>query len=143
MNNKQIDLTLYVSAVALALAVFLPLTALPVYGNVSYNGIADIESYLVILCALSGPALLFAGKQKLAFLSPLGVWLVLLFPAIQSLSEAEDTSLLGRMGNQAASVAQEYAADLFMNIGNFSWGGYVLLISLLVFTCSSILRSLK
>ncbi len=38
---------------------------------------------------------------------------------------------------------QDFAADLFLNVAEFSWGGFVLLVGLLAFTVTCILRSFK
>ena len=59
MTKKNLELAVYTSAILLAIGVFLPITKLPIYGEVSYNKISSFESYLVILFALSGPALFF------------------------------------------------------------------------------------
>jgi hypothetical protein len=145
MSNKNLEVALYVSAVLLAIGVFLPLTKLPVYGEVSYNRIADIESYLVIVCALAGPLLLFMNKAKLLILAPLGVWLTLLFPAIKSMfkSDSGGGGFLSKIGDQASSVMTDFASHLFQNVLDFSWGGFVFLLALVVFTVSGVMRWLK
>ena len=89
MDNKKLELGVYISAVLLAAGVFLPLTELPVYGNVTYNKIAPVESYLVILFAVVGVTLLFLGRNKELKFTPLGIWLTLLFPAIKGLSACQ------------------------------------------------------
>ena len=82
------------------------------------------------------------GKTKLLILPPAGVWLTLLFPAIKSLFESKDTSLLGKLTDGATSVMSDFAGDLFLNVADLSWGGFVFLLGLLGFTVSSIVRSL-
>ena len=143
MTKKNLELAVYISAAMLAIGVFLPLTALPVYGEVSYNKISSIESYLVVLLALSGPTLIFLDKIKLLKFPPIGVWLVLLFPAIKSLFKSGDSSFFGKAVSEASSVMQEFAGNLFLNIFDFSWGGFVFLIGLIVFSISSVIRSVK
>lgn len=143
MNFKKLDLTLYVSAFLLALGVFLPLTHLAVYGDVSYNRVAPTESYLVIGFALAGAVLAMLSMPKYVRWAPAGVWLTLLFPAIKGLFEPEDDSFLSGLTDQASGVLQEFAGDLFMNIFEFSWGGYVFLVGLLVFTASALMLSFK
>lgn len=143
MNKKNIELAIYISAVLVALGVFLPLTKLPVYGDVNYNKIAALESYLVILCALSAPALLIMGQAKKVLLSAAGVWVVLLFPAIKSLFAEKDDSFLGKMTDQATSVMTDFASELFLNVDTFSWGGFVFLIALLLLTLAAVMRSLQ
>ena len=143
MTQKKLELAVYISAVMLAIGVFLPITELPAYGEVSYNRISSIESYLVVLFALSGPAFIFLGKVKLLKFSPLGAWLVLLFPAIKSLFKSDDSSFVGEVVSEASSVMQDFAGNLFLNILDFSWGGFVFLIGLIVFSISSVIRSVK
>jgi hypothetical protein len=143
MTQKNLELAVYISAVMLAIGVFLPITELPAYGEVSYNRISSIESYLVVLFALSGPAFIFLDKIKLLKFSPLGAWLVLLFPAIKSLFKSGDSSFIGEAVSEASSVMQDFAGNLFLNIFDFSWGGFVFLIGLIVFSISSVIRSVK
>jgi len=143
MTKKNLELAVYISAAMLAIGVFLPLTELPVYGEVSYNKISSIESYLVVLFALSGPTFIFLDKIKLLKFSPIGAWLVLLFPAIKSLFKSDDSSLLGEAISEASSVMQDFAGNLFLNIFEFGWGGFVFLIGLIVFSISSVIRSVK
>ena len=144
MKKNKLNAAIYVSTILLITGVFLPLASLPVYGDITYNKIAEMESYLVILFALSAPVLLFAGKPKLVIFSPVGVWLVLLFPALKSLFKAEEEkSFLGEIANKATSVMQDFAKDLFLNITDFSWGGFVFLLGLIIFTISCLIRSFK
>ena len=143
MTQKKLELAVYISAVMLAIGVFLPITELPAYGEVSYNRISSIESYLIVLLALSGPTLIFLDKIKLLKFPPIGAWLVLLFPAIKSLFNSGDSSFFGEAVSEASSVMQEFAGNLFLNIFDFGWGGYVFLIGLIVFSISSVIRSVK
>jgi hypothetical protein len=134
---------LYVSAVMLAVGVFLPITSMAVVGDVSYNRIAEIESYIVILLAISGPAFLFIKQHKFILASVIGVWVTLLFPALEGLFQKTDTSLMGKISSKASGAMQEFASELFLNVFQFSWGGYIFLIGLLLFTAVGILRSMK
>lgn len=143
MNKKNLEIAVYVSAIMVAVGVFLPLASLPVVGDISYNRVADIESYIVIAFALSAPVLVFLAKHKLAICSAVGVWLTLLFPALKNLGQSEEkSSAFGNMMKKAASPVQDFAADLFMNITDFSWGGFVFLIGLLVLTVVSAMLAL-
>jgi len=143
MTKKNLELAVYISAVMLAIGAFLPLTELPVYGGVSYNKISSIESYLVVLLALSGPTFIFLDKVKLLKFPPIGAWLVLLFPAIKSLFKSGDSSFFAETVSKASSVMQDFAGNLFLNIFDFSWGGFIFLIGLIVFSISSVIRSVK
>ena len=143
MTKKNLELAVYISAAMLAIGVFLPLTELPAYGAVSYNKISPIESYLVVLFALSGPIFIFLNKTNFLKFSPMGAWLVLLFPAIRSLFKSGDSSLLDEAISEASSVMQDFAGNLFLNIFEFGWGGFVFLLGLIVFSISSVIRSVQ
>jgi len=69
MNNKNLEIAVYIYTIMVAGGVFLPLASLSVVGDISYNRVADVESYLVIAFALSTPVLVFMGQQKYAILS--------------------------------------------------------------------------
>jgi len=143
MKKKKIDLVIYTSALLLAVGVFLPLTKLPIYGNVTYNRIATIESYLVILFAISAPVFLIIGKHRFVKLSAIGVWVTLLFPVIKGLFQTSDKGFFGKVGDAASSAISDFAANIFLNIAHFKWGGIIFLLGLLVFTLSCLLRPLK
>jgi len=140
---KNLNTAIYAASALLAISVFLPLIELPAYGEVTYNRVAPVESYLVIILAISAVTILLLKKLKLLYFSPAGVWLVLLFPAIQGLFEKKKENILTEVGDAAVGVFQDFAADLFLNIFNFHWGGFVFLISLLAFTASCIIRAIK
>ena len=143
MKARQLDFAVYVTAVILAVSLFLPMTSLPVIGEVSYNRVADIESYLVIAFCVAAVGLLLAGKSRFVAGSAIGVWVTLLFPAIRNALRTEDDGLLARAAKQASGKLQEFAGDLFMNVLDFSWGGYVFLVALLGFTIACVLRTFK
>ncbi len=143
MTKKNIELAIYISAILLAVGVFLPLTKLPIYGSVTYNKIASFESYLVILFAIVGPVLLLMGKVRELKFASIGIWVTLFFPTIKGLFKSDSGGFFSRVGDKASSVMQEFAGDLFLNIFEFSWGGFIFILALLVYTASTILRSLK
>ena len=143
MKTKNIDTLIYASAVLLAVGVFLPLTTLAVIGDVSYSRIAQLEAYIVILFAVSAPIFVFIRQPKFILASVIGVWVTLLLPAIKSLFKTSDGSMLGQLANKASSVMQDYAAELFFNVFSFSWGGYIFLAGLLLFSVAGVLRVLK
>ena len=82
-------------------------------------------------------------KTKQLIFSPVGVWAVLLFPAIKNLFKSEETSFPGKATDKGKAVFQDFAGDLFLNVAEFSWGGYVFLLALLGFTVSCVLRGIK
>lgn len=143
MTRKNLNFAIYLSSIMLIAGVFLPLTKLPFYGDVSYHRIAGFESYLIILFAAAAPVLLFMNQHRLVKLAPAGVWLTLLLPMIKGLFKSDDTSLFGKISSRAASAMQDFAADFFMNIADFRWGGLVFLAGLLIFTVSCLLWSLQ
>ena len=143
MSKKKLELAVYISAVMLVVGVFLPLTKLPIYGDVSYHRVAAIESYMVITFALTAPILLFTKNIKLIGILPVGIWLALLLPAIKSLFQSKDSGFFGEVGDKASSVMTEFSADLFLNIAEFSWGGVIFILGLLGFTASCVMRSMK
>lgn len=142
LNNK-IDLAVYVTALALAVSVFLPLTHIPIVGDVSYHRVAEVEAYIVVFFCVSSIGLLVAGMPKLTVLAPIGVWITLFFPAIRNAMDTDDGGLFADVTDRATGIMQEFAADLFLNVAEFGWGGYVYLIALITFTAACSLRLIK
>ena len=143
MKKMNLDMWIYLSATLLAVGVFLPLTTMAVIGDVSYNRIAELESYIVILFAVSAPVFIFIKQPKFVLASAAGVWITLLLPALKSLFKSSDTSTLGKLSAKASGAMQDFAADLFLNVFEFSWGGYLFLLGLIVFTVACVLRGMK
>ena len=143
MNKNTLQLLIYLTAILLSVGVFLPLASFPVYGEASYYRIAEIEAWLVIVFAMTGPALILAGKGKLAILSPLAVWTVLFFPMLRSYFESTNDTVLNQLGNQLSSAMVEFASNLFLNISEYHWGGFVFLSALIMFTLSNVMYRLK
>lgn len=141
--KKHLKTVITASAVLLSISVFLPLTRFAIVGDVSYNRIANIESYLVILFALSAPAFLYLKQARLLSISLAGVWLTLLFPALKGLFKSTDNSLVGQLSAKANQAMQDFAAELFFNVFEFSWGGYIFVVALLCFTAANLIKFLK
>ena len=55
MNNKQLDVWVYLTGILVAFSVLLPITSLPVMGEVSYHLIAAREANIVIAFCLVTP----------------------------------------------------------------------------------------
>lgn len=142
MNNKQLDVGIYLTGLLVAFSVLLPLTSLPVLGEVSYYLIAEREAHIVIALCLTTPILLLLGNTRMVILPPIGVWVTLLFPAIEQLLK-KDQGFFTQATGQANRIMQEFAADLFMNVAEFSWGGYVFLTALAGFTISCMMRTFR
>lgn len=140
--KKLLESAIYAAAAILAVSVFLPLTKLAIVGDVSYHEIASTESYIVILLALSAPVFIFIKQAKFVLASVIGVWITLFLPWVKQFFSSSDDTLMGKISGKSAEIMNDFAAELFLNIGRYEWGGYLLLIALLVFTVAGILRSL-
>ncbi len=133
----------YLGALLFIVGVYAPLATIPVYGDVTYYRVANVEAILVTLFAIAGPAMIFLRKEPLAFVSAVGAWGVLLFPALKGMFEKEDTSMLGKLAKKASDPLAEFAGDLFLKIDNFSWGGYILLLGLIMLTVGAVMTTLQ
>ncbi|MGY8814206.1 MAG: hypothetical protein ACKVHQ_05760, partial [Gammaproteobacteria bacterium] len=67
-----------------AVGVFLPLASIPIYGDITYNRIASLESYIVILLSVVVVVFILIGKTRMSIFPVAGIWLTLLYPAIKS-----------------------------------------------------------
>jgi hypothetical protein len=143
LGKNKLQLLIYLSAILLSAGVFLPLASFPVYGEANYYRIAEIEAWLVIVFALTGPALILGGREKFTILSPIAVWTVLLYPALRSYFESTNDTVLKQLGNQLSSAMVDFASNLFLNIGDFHWGGYFFLTALIVFSFSNVIYRIK
>ena len=143
MSSKQLNLAVYITAVLLGISLFLPLSSPPVIGDVSYNQMADIESYIVLAFCVAAVGLLLAEREKLVIIAATGVWVTFLFPAIRNRLQPQDDGFLSRAATHAGGKLQEFARDLFLHIADFSWGGYVLLAALTGFTIACLLRTFR
>ena len=142
MNNKQLDVWVYLTGILVAFSVLLPITSLPILGEVSYHLIAEREANIVIAFCLVTPIFLLLGKSKLVILPLAGVWITLLFPTIEQLLKSEE-GFFSQATEQANRIMQEFAADLFMNVTEFSWGGYVFLAALAGFTITCTMKAFR
>jgi hypothetical protein len=142
MNNKQLDVWVYLTGILVAFSVWLPLASLPVIGEVSYHLIAKREANIVIAFCLFTPVLLLLGKSRLVILPLTCMWITLIFPAIKQFIKS-DEGFLSQATGQANRIMQEFSADLFINVAEFSWGGYVFLAALVGFTITCVLRAFR
>ena len=142
MNNKKLDVWVYLTGILVAFSVLLPITSLPVMGEVSYLQVAEREANIIIAFCLVNPLFLLIGKSRLVILPLTGVWVALLFPAIKQLLK-RDEGVFSQATGQVNRITQEFAADLFMNVTEFSWGGYVFLVALVGFTITCVLRAFR
>ena len=142
MNNKQLDVWVYLTGILVAFSVWLPLASLPVIGEVSYHLIAEREANIVIAFCLLTPVLLLLGKSRLVILPLTCMWITLIFPAIKQFIKS-DEGFLSQTTGQANRIMQEFSTDLFIHVTEFSWGGYVFLSALVGFTITCVLRSFR
>lgn len=136
----------YLGALLLILGVFLPLASIPIVGDISYYRVASTEAIIVVLLAISAPVLIMQNKAALTFISALGVWLTLLWPALKNIFSgggSDDGDMLGKLTKQAADPLADFAAELFSHIDSFSWGGFIFLIGLLTLTIGCVLTTRK
>jgi len=144
MPTEKIHQITLAGAVLFIIGLFLPLTSFPVIGDVTYYRVDNTSAIITLILAAAAPILIFLNKKKFTALPAIGVWIVLLWPAIKNIgSGSDDGGLLGDLVGKATDPLASFAKDLFLNINEFSWGGFVLLLGLLVLTVGSILTSLK
>jgi len=144
MTRKFLQNLIYLSCVLIVIGVFLPLASFPIFGDISYNRIASLESYIVIACAVCAPLLVMIGKLRMTVISAVTIWLTLLFPTIKKIFQgSEKRGLLGDLVSSATDPLRDFAADLILNVTDFSWGGYVFLGGIVILTISSILSIFK
>ena len=127
-----------------AVGVFLPLASIPIYGDITYNRIASLESYIVILLSVVVVVFILIGKTRMSIFPVAGIWLTLLYPAIKSVfNQQEDKGIFSELASKVTDPLKNFAVNLITNITDFSWGGYVFMVGLFVLTLSSILLVIK
>ncbi|MBT6036554.1 MAG: hypothetical protein HOJ34_02965 [Kordiimonadaceae bacterium] len=143
-NDRNHQLT-YLGTFLFCLGVFLPLASIPVVGDISYYRVDNMGAIIVVLLAASAPVLIVMKKAALTFVSAIAVWVVLLWPALKNMGGGSDDSggMLGDLMGKATDPLADFAGDLFMNINEFSWGGFVFLLGLLVLTAGCVMTTIK
>lgn len=142
MAQNRNHLLTYVGAVMVIVGAFAPLVTLPAIGAVSYYDAANPEVFLLILFAALGPVFIIMQRTALTAVSPVGVWLVLLWPVIQGLTSERDEGLIGRATRAVTDPLETYAANLFTNVTELSWGGFVLLVGAVILAVGGIRTTL-
>ncbi len=133
------DLMVFVGAIAVMFGSMVPLIDLGVAGTVSYQDVGGTKFYLLLLAAASGIATLFVAKRNLTIFSAIGVWVIILWPMVQGMFESNDSGAFGKLAKTATDPIKNVASDLLFRVSDFSWGGYLLLIGLLVFTVGAVM----
>ena len=81
-----------------------------------------------------------------ALLFIVGVFLPLAsLPVVGDISyyRLDSGGMLGDIVGKATDPLKNFAADLFMNINEFSWGGFVFIIGLLIMTIGAFMTTMK
>lgn len=142
MKNLLTNL-LYLATLLVIIGVFLPLTNFAVIGNVSYFDITQFEAYLVVAFAAAGPVLVMIKLTRLLWLPVIGIWVTLFLPWVKEIINSGDSSLLGQISNKATALKNEFAADLFLNVSQYIWGGYLFLTGLILFTVCALMLTAR
>jgi len=140
MSHRTINLLMYLAAASLAVSMFLPLAELPVLGRISYYGIAEVETYVIIAMTMIVPFLIIAGRERLCLIPAIAIWGTLLWPALENEFRPAETNLLNQALGQSQRIMQEFAVDLFRHLTEFSWGGLLMLAALVVLTLTALVR---
>ena len=144
MSRRKLQVLVFLTSLLVVAGVFLPLASIPVYGDITYNRIASVESYLVILMGIFVMVLLILGKTRTLILPVIGIWIILLYPAIKAqLQKRQDAGMFDKMISMATDPLQDFAENLILNITEFNWGGYMFLASLLILSISSSMLFVK
>jgi len=145
MPNDKIHQITYLGALLFIAGLFLPLASIPVVGDISYYRVDGTSAIITVLLAISAPVLIHLKKEALTFISAIAIWLVLLWPAIKNMGGGSNDSggMLGDLAGKATDPLTNFASDLFMNINEFSWGGYIFLIGLVVFTVGCFITTMR
>lgn len=143
-NNKIHQITI-IGALLFIIGVFLPLASIPVVGDISYHRVDNVSAIICVILAAAAAGCIFAKKELFSGGAAIAVWIVLLWPAIKNIGggSGDDGGMLGDLMGKATDPLADFAADLFMNINEFSWGGFVFLLGLLVMTVGAVMTSLK
>jgi len=145
MPSDKIHQITYLGALLFIVGVFLPLASIPVVGDISYYRVDSMSAIIAVIIVISALVLIHLKKEALTFVSAIAVWLVLLWPAIKNMGGGSDDSggMLGDLVGKATDPLTNFASDLFMNINEFSWGGFIFLIGLVVFTVGCIITTMR
>ena len=145
MPNDKIHQLTYLGTLLFIIGVFLPLASLPVVGDISYYRLDSTSAIIVVLLAAAGPGMIFLKKEMFTFASALAVWIVMLWPALKNMGGSSDDggSMFGDLVGKATDPLKNFASDLFMNINDFSWGGFIFLIGLLIMTIGAFMTTMK
>ena len=128
--NKSIGTVGLVTAIGAILAIiglFSPTLNISGIETVSYADVADTDAYIITALAAIVVIVLLLGKARLALLKNIG---------------GGDDSLMGDIkdivSDPAQKMAEEVTEKLFTNVLDLEWGGFALLIGMLVMLVGSV-----
>ena len=87
MPNDKNQRLAYLGALLFIAGAFLPLASIPVVGDISYYRVDNMSAIIAVLLAAAAPVLIIMKKEKLTVLSPIAVWIVLLWPALKNMGD--------------------------------------------------------
>jgi len=132
MNNNN-AMMVFIGAVLTIVGAFLPLASF-MGSDVSYYDVGGTEKYIFLIAVIAGPAMLFLNKQKFIMASAVVAWLALFYPIIKGWFKVENDGFLSKVGSKVGGALSDMAGSILTNVGDYSWGGFVFLIGLIVLT---------
>lgn len=138
MTKTGVEIGIYLGAVTLAIGIFLPLAELEIVGVVNYYQVSPALAGVVLACVIVSTALMLMDRDRLILICLGGVWASFLYPLVQAQLQGPLPESRQTISEPAAEVLPQFAAEMFLRIGEFAWGGYVLLAGLACFTVSSL-----
>jgi hypothetical protein len=141
MSKHKAELLVFLGAALLVIGAFTPLAKLAGV-SVSYPDLQKDSVYLLVLFALAGPLLILLKQRRLVLISAVGVWLTLLYPALQALLKPEKQSALGELVGKAAAPLKRAVGNVLLDVVNLQWGGYLFLLGLLALSVGAVMVTL-
>ncbi|WP_417451194.1 hypothetical protein [Kordiimonas sp.] len=143
MNNSigRAGLVTTIGAIVAIVGVFAPILNIGGIESAAYADVAETDAYIITALAAIVVVVLFLGRAKLALPAALGAWLVLLWPILKNLG-GDDGGVIGEIkdivSDPARKMAEEMTEKLFTNVLDLEWGGFALLIGMLLMLVGSV-----
>ncbi|WP_262689394.1 hypothetical protein [Kordiimonas aestuarii] len=130
-----------IGAILAIVGLFSPMLDIGGMGTVAYADVAETDAYIITALAAIAVVVLFLNKAKLALPAAFGAWLVLLWPILKNLG-GDDGGVIGEIkdivSDPARKMAEEMTEKLFTNVLDLEWGGFALLIGMLLMLVGSV-----
>lgn len=141
MNNNN-AMMVFIGTILTIIGVFLPLASF-MGSDVSYYDVGGTEKYVFLIAVIAAPVMLFLNKQKFIMASAAVAWFSLLYPVIRGWFKVENDGFLSKVSSKVGGALSDMTGSILTNVGDYSWGGFVFLIGLLVLTvgCVKVWRS--